>query len=304
MRILKRIVMATGLLIGSLLLTGAPVFAQAPNSQGVSVASEQVLAVPSQGGNTLQAMLTVSMQNSTAGTQDILFNLPVGSTSPRLAASSAKQIALTAKGQVKVSVPAHGTTTFAVLFSSPLNQNGTELTWQNNLAVQRLLFIIPEGALTVSAQGGFQTDSATIFSGKKAYREFTKLGLPADSSWTVSVALLPTANGKQASALPGVRVLSSYGQTTANLEAIFNLILVVFILGMGIVSIRMEGGLRTSGDVTELTQQKERVFTHWVNLEEAYANGAIEQADYLKRRERFKRRAIELETALRQGQSS
>ena len=275
--------------------------AQQVSGNSLYVESEQVLAVPSQKGNTLQVLLSVNIQNIGAA-RAVVYNLPVGIQHDRVVAGSIKKISINAADQLQFIVKAHGLTTFAVEFSAPLNQNGTELTWQENMPVRKLFFLIPEGSLTASSQGGFQTDSASIISGTHAFRQFTKLEIPAGSPWSVSIALLPTANGRQASPLPNVPVLSSYGPRVADFEAVGNLLLVALILGIGIISIQRGSKTRTSGRPEVLRKQKAALMESWADLESAYAIGEVPESDYHLKRDRMKQRALQLETSLRQGQ--
>ena len=288
-------------LLGTGLLIPQSAAAQALNGNALFVASEQVLAVPTKNGNTLQALLSVNVENTTGHTEPVVYQLPAGGQSPRIVASSTKNIAINAQGELRLLSRPAGVTTFAVEFHAPLNQNGTELTWQENLPVRKLFFVIPEGALTVSAQGGFQTDSQSILSGGQSFRQFTKLEIPANSPWTVAIALLPTANGRQAAPLPNVPVLNSYSPRTADLEAIGNLLLVVVILALGIVSIRRGSVLSSRPEVRALTDQKMNVLERWADLEAAFSRGEIQQAEYQERRDRLKKRAVQLEQMLRQG---
>ena len=282
------------------ILLATPALAQTENGNALYISNEQVLAVPSKSGGTLQVLATVTVQNN-GQAYPTAYQLPIGAQNPHVVAGSAKQISLAKSGALRFTAKANGVTTLAVEFGAPLNQNGTELTWKEPMPVRQLFFVIPEGSLTVSSQGGFQTDSQSIMSGNQAFRQFTRLAIPANSSWTVSVALLPTANGRQAPPLPNIPVLNSYGPRVADLEAIGNLLLVALILIIGIISIR-QGGRRKQYSVLTLGQQKSELMEHWADLEMAYASGELQEQDYQHRRERLKQRVIQVESMLRNEQ--
>ena len=275
-------------------------FAQTVSGNALYVASEQVLAVPSKNGDLLQVLLSVNIDNNGPASQ-VDYRLPAGFQNPRVVAGSVRKFSLDAEGRLRFTAKARGVTTVAVEFSTSLNQNGTELTWLENVPVRKLFFVIPEGALTVSSEGGFQTDSQSIISGSQAFRQFTKLDIPAGTSWTASIALLPTANGRQARPLPTLPVLNSYGPRVADLEAVGNLLLVAFILLIGMFSIRRGSGRSVSAKPDVLAGQKVNVMQHWADIEIAYANGEMEESEYHDRRARMKKRALELEKALRDG---
>ncbi len=285
------------------LLATIPGFALAQSSSANSlyVSSEQVLAVPSKSGATLQALLTVNIQNVGA-TTSVSYAMPSGANHLNVVAGTVKSVAVDQHGRLRFYAVGHSLTTFAIEFQVPLNQNGTELTWQEPFAVRKLFFVIPEGALTVSAEGGFQTDSQAMMSGTHVYRQFTELDIGANEPWTVAVALLPTANGKQAPPLTKVRVLNSYGSRVADFEAVANLILVVLILALGVFSIRSQTKWRGQTSLTDFRKQKANLMEGWADLEQARQGGKIGEKDYRARRERMVERALQLEMALRQRQ--
>ncbi len=279
------------------LMLATPVLAQTVNGNTLYISSEQVLAVPSKSGNTLQVLVSLSVQNN-GQAYPTAYQLPAGAQNPHVVAGSVKKVNLSKSGALQFTAKADGTTTLAVEFGVPLNQNGTEVTWKEPLPVRKLFFVIPEGSLTVSSQGGFQTDSQSITSGNQAFRQFAKLEIPANSSWTVSVALLPTANGRQAPPLTNIPVLNSYGPRVADLEAIGNLLLVALILMIGIISIRRGTG-RAKQSPLAIGKQKAELMEHWADLEMAFESGELQEQEYHQRRERLKKRLVQVESILR-----
>lgn len=285
-------------------------FAMATSQSGPNelyIPSEQILALPSKNGNTALLVETIAVQNQSSHAQSISLPLPAGITEPEIIQSTNGHWLL--RGSVLTTTSlAPGTTQVVVDMIVDLSQQAANLSFVSTLTVRNLYVIIPEGALVVSAQGGFEPSSQTLFVKGVAFRRFTRPELPAGQSFTLAITLLPTANLPEASPLPGVPVLNDNSEASANLEAIANLLLVAAILAVGVWAVRTSPGLgqyseRVSPLTSKslLTQQlakKQTVLQDWAALEDCYRKGGMEREEYEARRVIYRELAIDLELSM------
>nr|NNM90198.1 hypothetical protein [Bacilli bacterium] len=162
---------------------------------------------------------------------------------------------------------------------------------------------IPEGALAISAQGGFETVSSTFQASSQTFRRFFKLDIAPNYAWQLSMTLLPTAGGHQASPLPGLTILDSYNANTADAEAMANVVLIFAILVIGFISIERAGRnqsrrRRDHRQHVDAQKQKEAWMHELVQLEMAFRQGACEEERYMVESSALKEKLIDLTLSL------
>ena len=273
------------------------------NPNNFYILQEQIVAMPAKNAQQVLLVDTITLYNGTNAIRNIQMPLVQGVLQAKLLRASAASVRLVHQ-RIEAAVKP-GNTSFAIQASVPFASQAASLVFVSPFAVRSFFIAIPEGSLALSAQGGFETVSTTFIADHKTFRQFAKLDLQPNTPFTLSMTMLPTANSGQASPLPGLPVLNSYGQNQADAEAVINLMLAIMILAVGIVSIRRSGQTRRRvspmHDVgkRDLEKTKRDIMDRWLDLERQYQAGEIKSEYYQKQRTQLKDKAIDVELSLR-----
>lgn len=282
-------------------------------SQAVYISAIEIVAIPSKDGNTAEIVETVALHNGTARPAAFAVMVPQGATDPGFIAAQSKGWFYGKGAFVNEHVPT-GNSTLVVSMQAALGGQSADLTFTEPVDVQALFLIVPQGALFVSAQGGFLTSSDTFVTGKVTYRRFTKFDLQAGVPWSMSLTLLPTAGGRQTPLPPDQPILNAYSSHSVDLEATGNLLLAAAILVVGMISIRRSGagngslGREGRERLARLLVSREVVMREWTDYERAHSQMSSSSADsadsadsatYETGREHYIERALAIDHELR-----
>ena len=277
--------------------------AAAINANVLYINQEQIVAMPTKNIQQVLLVDTIQLYNGSGQAKRVEVPLLQGLTNVRFLGGSTtpKQVS----NQLLVVQINPGMTSFSIQASVPFQDQGATLVLSSPLAVRSFFVAIPEGALALSAQGGFETVSTTFIANHMTFRRFAKLDLQPNTPWQMSMTMLPTANGKQAKPLPGLPVLNSYNQNSADFEAATNLVLAVMILAVGIVSIRRSGQTRRrvspvqDATTRELLRAKDDLMKRWLDLEDQHDAREVTDPEYEAQRAIWKDKVVDVELSLR-----
>lgn len=280
-----------------------PADAATINANVLYINQEQIVAMPTKNDQQVLLVDTIQLYNGSGQTKRVEIPLVQGISNVKFLGGSATPEQLS--NQVLVAQIKQGTTSFSIQASVPFQNQAASLVLSTPYAVRSFYIAIPEGSLALSAQGGFETISTTFEANHMIFRRFAKLDLQPNTPWQLSMTMLPTANGKEAKPLPGLPILNSYNQNSADIEAATNLVLAVLILAVGIVSIRRSGQTRRRvspvQDATrrELLRIKNDLMRRWLDLEKQHDAGEVKDTEYEAQRAMWKDKAVDVELSLR-----
>ncbi len=280
-----------------------PVNAAAINTNSLYINQEQIVAMPTKNDQQVLLVDTIQLYNGSGLSQQVKVPLLQGLTNVRFLGGNTtpKQIS----NQRLVALIHPGMTTFSLQASVPFQDQGANLVLSSPFVVRSFFVAIPEGSLALSAEGGFETVSTTFTANHMIFRRFAKLALQPNTPWQLSMTMLPTANGKQAKPLPGLPILNSYNQRSADFEAVTNLVLAVLILAVGILSIRRSGQTRRrvspvqDASRQELLRAKNDLMKRWLDLEKQHDAGELTESEYVTQRTMCKDKVVDVELSLR-----
>ncbi|WP_029420207.1 hypothetical protein [Alicyclobacillus macrosporangiidus] len=186
--------------------------------------------------------------------------------------------------------PSDGSFQVTVTYHLPMPGMAQSIRWHADYPVDQALVYVPEGEVSLSAEGVL-TGTRTVDISGTTFRVFTRLGVPADTDWPLQVQVMPApTTGSDTGGLPVIGL--DHSQRANAMQALANLALAAFVLAVGLASIRRS----TRGGPPARPQDEEAAWTAWVQLERAYENGDVDTASYERRRAALKRRIVALRT--------
>ncbi len=266
-----------------------------------TIDQEQVVVMPTRNEKTLVFVDTLTIRN--LAHHAVTFQLPAIGGSSQRSILLAKGIKAQADAQGFLMTLPPGVGDFSYTGRLPFSDQASTITLVEPLAIRVFSVSIPEGALAISAQGGFETVSSTFQASSQTFRRFFKLDIAPNYAWQLSMTLLPTAGGHQASPLPGLTILDSYNANTADAEAMANVVLILAILVIGFISIERAGRnqsrrRRDHRQHVDAQKQKEAWMHELVQLEMAFRQGACEEERYVVESSALKEKLIDLTLSL------
>lgn len=286
------VALAVFALLASVCATEASASTRASGTDAVYLNYEQAVALPSQNGQSALVVLTASLVNDGAHTVAARFGVPAGFHDAALTSGAKNGWRVQDGALVDLHLPV-GSSTLTVQGLVPLAQQAADLTFIQPYVVQSFYAVIPEGALVVSAQGGFAPSSQTFAIRGVHFRRFTRPGLAAGEPLTLAYTLLPTANVPQASPLPSLPVLNSDSAQSADWEAIGNLLVAVAIVGVGLWSIRRAADRQQVVDGDTGGGLSDDPLGQWAQLELLYRKGGVARDVYEQQRAEYRKRAVD-----------
>lgn len=270
-------------------------------SQNLYVAQGQLVVIPSRDGQWADMVETLVFHNGTGRKASVAIPLPQGASDFAVVAMQTKGWEIRGADLVNQSVMP-GDSIEYVSMRAALGGQSAILTWDTPYDVRELYVVVPQGGLFLSAEGGFLTASQTFVDSAVTYRRFTKLDIQPGVPWAMSMTLLPTAEGRQTPLPKGLPILNAYSRSSADWEALGNLVLAVAILTVGMVSIRWSGlkasaqSRRTDRRRAGLLAQREQLMRTWTEWERTHQSERT-TADEAVRAD-FKERAVAIDREL------
>lgn len=269
---------------------GVPV-AQA--ATGIEVSEQDVVFIPAPVAQVVDVVDVLHLQNAVNTPQDLVVNLPTGFANVAVdgvdsASAHIQQNVLTLPGYVKP-----GKTQVTLTFKLPFQpQQGEQISLHSNYPIYDAKLYLPIGDMALSAEG-LQTTTQTETVSGTDYRVFTRLGIPAGDDWGISIQLLPSATASNP--VPNVPIIGQSSSNTGNtIQALGNLVLAAFVLGIGLISIRSTQWGRAARQVKT---PEEALLHAWERTELQFQRGMIEESAYKRMRDEYKNKLVALRLA-------
>ena len=267
--------------------------AQADPAGSLAITNESLVFVPVPVHHTFEVIESVTVRNSDANRATVSLSIPNGATavqlaSPQGANSVVKNGILTLHG----AVAGKRTATIALSYVMPFGAgNSSSVTFHTQYPIYTAKLYLPTNAGALSAPDLLVRTQTTAISGT-TFRVFTRLGIPAGDNWTMTISLLPgTLSSNIPPAVSQLPVLAGMDDNQTNgLQAVWNLLLAVFILLLGLFSVRSTQWLRATGSLSS----DAALMQAWESLERRYREGEVPEADYLVQRHQLKGKLISL----------
>ncbi|MCL6515808.1 hypothetical protein [Alicyclobacillus sp.] len=246
----------------------------------------QLFLIPAPVAHTVRVM--EALRVTAGGRVDDTFTLPEGAEdvtvdAPPGLGATVRNLAV----QVSGTAP-DATMDLTITYRLPMPGAARTVPWHADAPVDEALVYVPEGQVSLAAQGVL-TSTRTVDISGTTFRVFTRLGIREGEDWPLSLQWMPAPTDAPAPA--GVKVIGLHHQDGAGaLQAVSNLILAAFVLTVGLISIRRSG----EGRAKEPRDAEASVWSAWMRLERAYEQGQVDEPTYRRRREALKRRILAL----------
>lgn len=284
---MKRMLVGGLTLLGVLLSFGSRL-SVAQASTGLHVKTENVLFIPAPVAQVIRVVDVLNLENNLQTPQDVAMTLPTGSEDVSIDGIKDPTQFI---HQNQLTIPRFakpGETNLTVSFKLPFQpQQGEQISLHTNYPVYTAKLYLPIGDMALSAEGLRPTTEILSISGTD-YRVFTRLGIPSGDDWGMSIQMLPTAtNSAPPAGLPVIGLSSS--NTGNTLQAVGNLLVAAFVLGIGLISIRSTQWGRTA----RVAKTPEEALLHaWQNTEQQYQTGMLGEPEYQVLRQEYKRKLV------------
>jgi hypothetical protein len=285
----KVLIAATGFLFGTLGM-GAFGMQIALAATGLEVSEQDVVFIPAPVAQVVDVVDVLHLQNPSNTPQDLVVTLPTGFENVAVdgvatSSSRIQQSVLTIPGFAKP-----GKTQVTITFKLPFQaQQGEQISLHTNYPIYDAKLYLPIGDMALSAEG-LQTTTQTESVSGSDYRVFSRLGIPAGDDWGISIQLLPSSTSSNP--IPNVPIIGQNTSNTGNtIQALGNLALAAFVLGLGLISIRSTQWGRAARRVKT---PEEALLHAWERTELQFQSGMIEESVYKRLRDEYKNKLVAL----------
>lgn len=284
------------------MVVGLPMLpiALAGPASALRLSSESLVLVPAPAVQVCDVIEELAVVNPGGQAADVYVTLPSGAKHIALnrATSSRARVENVVHQQQTTLVlvkgaQAHSTTQVTISFTLPFTSStGLAFTFASPYAADSARLYLPISGFSPSAPN-LQAATQTVTISGTRFRVFTRLAVPSQDEWPITVASLPAlTKGFHVRGLP--QLGRNPSGLTNDAEALGNVAILVFVLLIGLYGIRQPAG-RVGPSAGGSAKALDALYDAWVHLEQQHADGAIDAAVYADRREKLRNRIVHLQ---------